>query len=50
MLELGDQFFQIFVFLIPITLIALIFILISTSKKRNEQLNRIEEKIDKITK
>ncbi|WP_078592919.1 hypothetical protein [Evansella clarkii] len=41
-----DILYQIVGFLIPVSLIILIFYLIRSTKKRSEQLRRIEKKID----
>ncbi len=46
MLNLGDIIFQLFAILVPVFFVVLIFLFIRSSKKRNERLNRIEEKID----
>jgi uncharacterized protein YoxC len=43
----GDIIFQIFMILIPLGVIALIIFFIHSLKKRNKQLNRIEENINK---
>ena len=46
LLNLGDIIFQLFAILVPVIFIILIFLFIRSSKKRNERLKRIEEKID----
>ena len=48
MLNLGDIIFQLFAILVPVFFVVLIFLFIRSSKKRNERLNRIEEKIDNL--
>jgi preprotein translocase subunit YajC len=48
-LNIGDIVFQLFTYFIPIILIILLIIFIRSSKKRNQQLKRIEEKLDKVT-
>jgi hypothetical protein len=48
-LNIGDIVFQLFTFLIPIILIILLIVFVRSSKKRNQQLKRIEEKLDKAT-
>lgn len=48
-LNIGDLIFQLIVILIPIVFIVLIVLLVRSSIKRNEQLKRIEEKLDKVT-
>ena len=49
MLYVGDIIFQLFVLLIPIAIIVAIVIFVRSSKKREEQLNRIEEKLDRAS-
>ncbi|MTH53405.1 DUF4083 domain-containing protein [Bacillus mangrovi] len=46
-MNIGDIVFQLFALLIPIAIIVTIIIVVRSSKKRNEQLDRIEEKIDR---
>lgn len=48
-LNIGDIVFQLFTLLIPIILITLLIVFIRSSKKKNQQLKRIEEKLDKAT-
>ncbi|MBN8211118.1 DUF4083 family protein [Bacillus sp. NTK071] len=45
-MNIGDIIFQVFAFLIPIAIVVAIVFLVRSSKKRKEQLNRIEEKLD----
>lgn len=49
MLNIGDIIFQLFVFLIPIVIIVAIIYFVRSSKKRKEQLDRIEEKLDRAS-
>jgi uncharacterized protein YoxC len=48
-LYFGDIIFQLFVFLIPIIFIILGIVFFRSSKKRTEQLKRIEEKLDRVS-
>ncbi|MDP4086072.1 MAG: DUF4083 family protein [Bacillota bacterium] len=48
-LNIGDIIFQLFTFLFPVIFIILIVLFVRSSKKRNEQLKRIEEKLDKVS-
>lgn len=48
-LNIGDIVFQLFTFLIPIILIVLLIVFVRSSKKRNQQLKRMEEKLDKVS-
>ncbi|GGE59740.1 DUF4083 domain-containing protein [Priestia taiwanensis] len=48
-LNIGDVVFQLIAFLIPITCIGLIVYFIKSSKKRAKQLQRIEEKVNKLS-
>jgi uncharacterized protein YoxC len=48
-LNFGDIIFQLFVFLIPIIFIILGIVFFRSSKKRTEQLKRIEEKLDRVS-
>lgn len=43
----GDVVFQLIALFIPIALIAACILLVRSSKKRKEQLDRMEEKIDR---
>lgn len=47
-LNIGDIIFQLFVILVPIIFIISILLFVRSLKKRNEQLKRIENKVDKI--
>ncbi|WNS76476.1 DUF4083 family protein [Bacillus sp. DTU_2020_1000418_1_SI_GHA_SEK_038] len=49
MLNIGDIIFQLFALLIPIVIIVGIVFFVRSSKKRKEQLDRIEEKLDRAT-
>ncbi|MFD1777206.1 DUF4083 family protein [Fredinandcohnia salidurans] len=49
MLNIGDIIFQLFALLIPIAIIVAIIIFVRSSKKRKEQLDRIEEKLDRAS-
>jgi hypothetical protein len=44
----GDIFFQLFPILVWAVIIGLIIMMFRNSKKENDQLKRIEEKVDKI--
>jgi sensor histidine kinase YesM len=46
--NVGDIFYQLFAILFWVVIIGLIVILFRNSKKKNEQLKRIEEKIDRL--
>lgn len=46
MLNFGDLIFQLFALLVPIVFIVALVFFIRSSKKRKEQLDRIEEKLD----
>ena len=50
-INLGDAIFQLFFFLlvilVPVSLIAIIWFMI-TMKKRRQQLDRMEEKLDQL--
>ncbi|RSD28873.1 DUF4083 domain-containing protein [Mesobacillus subterraneus] len=46
-MNIGDIIFQLFTLLIPFSLIAAIIYFVRSSKKRKEQLDRIEEKLDR---
>jgi cbb3-type cytochrome oxidase subunit 3 len=45
---MGDIIFQLFVFLMPILFISLILIYFVNSKKKKNQLDKIEAKLDKL--
>lgn len=45
---MGDILFQLFVFLIPILFISLILFYFVNSKKKKNQLDKIEAKLDKV--
>jgi energy-converting hydrogenase Eha subunit H len=45
----GDIIFQLIVIFIPVLLIVFIIAFTRSSKKRKEQLKRIEDKLDKVT-
>lgn len=47
MLNIGDILFQLFAILVPIIFIVAIVFFIRSSKRRKEQLDRIEEKLDR---
>jgi preprotein translocase subunit YajC len=49
-INMTDVIYQMFAILIPVTLIILIFFFVRSSKKRNEQLKRLEAKIDNLQK
>lgn len=49
LLKIGDIIFQLFAFLIPIFFIGVIVFFVLSAKKQKEQLNRIEEKLDRIS-
>jgi uncharacterized protein YoxC len=46
---IGDIIYQLFTILIPIVFIVAIIFFVRSSKKRKEQLDRIEEKLDKVS-
>ena len=46
----GDIIFQLFALGVPIFFIAILLFYWRSSKKKKEQLNRIEEKLDSIQK
>lgn len=48
-LYIGDIIFQMIVFLIPIIFIILCIVFFRSSKRRTEQLKRIEEKLDRVS-
>ncbi|MBT2756904.1 DUF4083 domain-containing protein [Mesobacillus foraminis] len=48
--NMGDIIFQIFSLGVPIFFIAILLLFWRSSKKKKEQLNRIEEKFDSIQK
>lgn len=48
-LNIGDIVFQLFTYLIPIILIILLIVFVRSSKKRKQQLKRIEEKLDIVS-
>ncbi|MFD2445014.1 DUF4083 domain-containing protein [Bacillus sp. CGMCC 1.16607] len=48
MLNMGDIVFQLFAILIPVLFIGLIFQYLRSTKKQNERLKRMEEKVDKL--
>jgi preprotein translocase subunit YajC len=48
-LKIGDIVFQLIASLFPIILMISLIIFIRSSRKRSQQLNRIEEKLDKVT-
>jgi uncharacterized protein YoxC len=45
---IGDIIYQLFTILIPIVFIVAIIFFVRSSKKRKEQLDRIEKKLDKV--
>lgn len=49
MLNIGDIIFQLFAMLIPVLFIVGIVLFIRSYKRRNEQLDRIEEKLDRAS-
>ena len=49
MLNIGDIIFQLFAILVHIVFIVAIIFFVRSSKKRKEQLDRIEEKLDRIS-
>ncbi|ULT59488.1 DUF4083 family protein [Neobacillus drentensis] len=49
MVNFGDITFQLIAILIPIAFISAIVVFVRSTKKRNEQLKRIEEKLDKVS-
>lgn len=49
LLNIGDIIFQLFAFLIPIFFIGMIVFFVLSAKKQKDQLNRIEEKLDRIS-
>ncbi len=48
--NVGDIIFQLFALGIPIFFIAIILLFWRSSKKKKEQLDRIEEKVDSMQK
>ncbi|PLS03364.1 DUF4083 domain-containing protein [Neobacillus cucumis] len=48
-MNIGDIIFQLFAILVPIVFIVAIIFFVRSSKKRKEQLDRIEEKLDRIS-
>jgi len=48
-LNIGDIIFQLFTFLVPIIFIILIVLFVRSTKQRNVQLKRMEEKLDKVS-
>ncbi|WP_335571774.1 DUF4083 family protein [Neobacillus vireti] len=48
-LNIADIIFQLFTFLVPIIFISLIVLFVRSTKQRNVQLKRMEEKLDKIS-
>ncbi len=50
MINIGTIIFQLFSILIPVAFIVLIVLFVRSSKKRDERLNRIEEKVDNLKK
>jgi hypothetical protein len=50
MINIGDTIFQLFSILIPVTFIVPIVLFIRSSKRRDERLKRIEEKVDNFKK
>jgi hypothetical protein len=46
--NIGDIIFQLFAILVPIILIFLLVGFFRSSKKRNEQIKRIEDKLDSV--
>ena len=48
--NMGDVVFQLFSLAIPIIFIVILFSVWRASKQKKEQLNRIEEKLDRIQK
>ncbi|MGN7400873.1 hypothetical protein ACTHO0_13570 [Cytobacillus praedii] len=50
MINITDVVYQMFAILIPVALIIMIFFIVRSSKKRNEQLKRLEAKIDNLQK
>ncbi|MDQ0242601.1 uncharacterized protein YoxC [Bacillus fengqiuensis] len=49
MLHIGDIIFQLLAVLIPVSFVVAIIFFIRSSKKRKEQLDRIEEKLDRAS-
>lgn len=49
MLNIGDIIFQLFAILVPIFIVVVIVFLVRSSKKRKEQLDRIEDKLDRAS-
>jgi uncharacterized protein YoxC len=49
MLNIGDIIFQLFAILVPIFFIVIIVFFVRSSRKRKEQLDRIEEKLDRAS-
>lgn len=48
--HVGDIIYQLFALGVPIFLIVILFLYWRSSKKKKEQLNRIEEKLDSLQK
>nr|WP_295974213.1 DUF4083 domain-containing protein [uncultured Bacillus sp.] len=48
--NIGDMIFQLLFLGVPILIMAILLLFWRSSKKRNEQLNRIEEKLDSLQK
>jgi hypothetical protein len=46
--HVGDIFFQLFAILFWVVMIGLVVILFRNSMKKNEQLKRVEKKIDRL--
>ena len=49
-LTLGDSLIQFVVFIFIIAMVAAVVLLFSVRGKKNNQLNRIEEKVDRLLK
>ena len=49
MLNIGDIIFQLFAILLPVLFIVGVVLFVRASKKRKEQLDRIEEKLDRAS-
>ncbi|WP_197969794.1 DUF4083 family protein [Mesobacillus harenae] len=47
MINIGDIIFQLIAIIIPVLSIAAVVFFIRSSKKKTEQLDRIEEKLDR---
>ncbi|MGX2962103.1 DUF4083 domain-containing protein (plasmid) [Peribacillus sp. JNUCC 23] len=48
--NIGDIIFQLFFLAIPILFIAILFLFSRSSKKKKDQLDRIEKKLDSMQK